>query len=195
MSSYDLCLASQSPRRRELLTQIGVRYKVVQVDVEEIRQPAESPIEYVQRLARDKSHAGFQVGDGLPTLGADTIVEYRGKVLEKPENKSDFMAMFQLLSGQCHQVHTAICITHNNAAQVKVNSTDVYFRPIEQVEIEEYWQTGEPKDKAGGYGIQGLGGIFVDRIVGSYSSVVGLPITETAILLKEFNVPIWQHES
>jgi septum formation protein len=190
-STFDLFLASQSPRRRELLEQIGVRFSVVDVDVPEIKQTNESPADYVQRLAQSKAQAGWELNKTHPTLGADTIVVLQDKVLEKPDSEAHAAEILQLLSGQTHQVITAVAIVNAEKTRVIVNVTDVSFRQISQPEIEDYWQSGEPRDKAGAYGIQGLGGIFVKAIRGSYSSVVGLPLYETASLLKEFDVPVW----
>ncbi len=192
MDDFDLYLASKSPRRRELLSQIGVRYKVVSVNVPEEPGDSEPPQAYVERLAVDKAHAGVTQTSGLPVLGSDTIVVHRGRILEKPENREQGISMLLDLSESTHSVLTSVCVSDGNRSHVKVNATSVGFRKIDEREATSYWNTGEPADKAGGYGIQGLGSIFVSTISGSYSAVVGLPLTETAELLTEFSVPIWQ---
>jgi septum formation protein len=188
---YDIYLASKSPRRRALLEQIGVRYCLIDVDVPEIQEPKESSSDYVVRLAQTKAKAGWDINKDKPALGADTIVVLRDKVLEKPESEASALAMLQALSGKTHQVMTAVSLYTENKSRVVLNTTDVTFRPIDRNEIVRYWQRGEPKDKAGAYGIQGLGGIFVKEIKGSYSSVVGLPVFETAALLQEFGIAVW----
>jgi len=187
----DLYLASQSPRRRELLLQIGVRFDVVSVEVPEVRAQSEAPEEYVQRLAQEKAQAGTVQKQGKPVLGADTIVVLGNKVLEKPETAEQGINMLMSLSSQSHQVMTAVCICDGDRQQLRLNRTLVRFRPIQLSEAQRYWRTGEPTDKAGGYGIQGLGAVFVDSINGSYSSVVGLPLLETSQLLKAFRIPFW----
>jgi septum formation protein len=187
----DLYLASQSPRRRELLTQIGVRFDVISLDVPEERDQSETPEDYVQRLAQDKAQAGAAMMQGKPVLGADTIVVLGNKVLEKPETAERGINMLMSLSAQTHQVMTAVCLCDGDRQQLRLNRTLVRFRPIQLSEAQRYWRTGEPLDKAGGYGIQGLGAVFVDMINGSYSSVVGLPLLETSQLLKAFRIPFW----
>lgn len=187
----DIYLASQSPRRRELLSQIGVKFDLITVDVPEERAEGEVPEAYVQRLALEKARAGAAIKSDKPVLGADTIVVLGNKVLEKPQSAEAGITMLLSLSGQSHQVMTAVCLCHNEREQIKLNRTLVRFRPIQLSEAQRYWRTGEPADKAGGYGIQGLGAVFVDSINGSYSSVVGLPLLETAQLLQAFRIPIW----
>ena len=194
-----LYLASQSPRRRELLTQIGVQHQVLSVSVEECRDKDESPLDYVRRLACEKSAAGWQALETrelapAPVLGADTIVVCNGQVMEKPADEAHAIAMLRQLSGSVHQVFTAVAITCGEVQKAVVSKTDVTFTEISDVEASRYWQTGEPQDKAGGYGIQGAGALFVERIEGSYSGVVGLPLFETRQLLNEFDVSVWQFE-
>lgn len=194
-----LYLASQSPRRRELLSQIGVQYSILSVNVEERRGAEESPQDYVSRLACDKSEAGWHklsTLDGLeaPVLGADTIVVLQGKVLEKPVDEADAIRMLLALSGQVHEVFTAVAVTSgSNQASVLCRS-EVLFGEITQAQALAYWHTGEPRDKAGAYGIQGAGAVFVEKIIGSYSAVVGLPLFETKKLLNEFDIRVWQFE-
>lgn len=196
----DLYLASQSPRRRELLTQIGVRHALIAVNVPEILTADERPAAYVQRLARTKAQTGYTeaLRQGLlprPVLGADTIVVCDEKILEKPADADAAAAMLRQLSGRSHEVLTAVALCSGERLEQALAITEVRFRWIEDAEINAYWQTGEPRDKAGGYAIQGLGAVFVSAINGSYSNVVGLPIETTLKLLQEFGVPWWQvHE-
>ncbi|MFT7387871.1 MAG: septum formation protein [Candidatus Endobugula sp.] len=179
-------LASQSPRRRELLEQIGVDYKTLKVEVEETQRKDELPTEYVQRLSCDKAKAGAALKQDSPVLGADTIVVLNEKVLEKPTSEQNAIDMLLRLSGNTHSVMTAITMVMGDRIETRMNVTSVRFRPISEAEAIEYWHTGEPKDKAGGYGIQGKAAIFVEEIRGSYSSVVGLPLFETAQLVSVF---------
>lgn len=190
-------LASQSPRRRELLQQIGVPYEVVSASVLEQPLQNESADTYVQRLALEKAQAGFafivqKAMSPKPVLGADTIVVSDGVILEKPRDQIQFRQMLQSLAAKTHQVMTAVALVDAANAKVLLSTTSVSFRSIDMAEIDAYWDTGEPCDKAGGYGIQGLGSVFVQRIEGSYSGVVGLPIEQTVTLLKEFGVSWWQ---
>ncbi len=200
-SQVAIYLASQSPRRREILQQIGVQFTLVSVDVAEFRSQGEAPLEYVQRLARDKALAGLAAltqntrvaeGQRAVVLGADTIViSPAGDVLEKPADCQQCVEMLQALSGQTHRVATAISVVDGQKQATQVSQTSVTFRELSTCECVDYWHTGEPQDKAGGYAIQGLGAIFVESIQGSYSGVVGLPIETLWPLLKEFSVPWW----
>ena len=190
MSQPSIYLASQSPRRRELLDQIGVSYQVVSVDVEEQRQAGESPGDYVCRLAREKAQAGLQMYADRPTLGADTIVVLGGQVFEKPRSEQEATDMLMALSGNTHEVMTAVNMSHSQQSETIVSVTSVTFRTISDAEARAYWLTGEPKDKAGGYGIQGLGSVFVSQIRGSYSCIVGLPLFETSALLARFGLDL-----
>lgn len=187
-----LVLASSSPRRRELLQQIGVEFDVRVCPVDETPLPAEDPQAYVRRLAIIKAQASVQADDQRPVLGADTTVVCDGQILGKPENLADAQRILGMLSGRYHQVLTAIALVHGKSVLSEVVSTDVLFRTISPAEIEQYWASGEPCDKAGAYGIQGKGAVFVSRIEGSYSAVVGLPLAETAALLTKSGVPLWQ---
>jgi len=190
----DLILASASPRRLELLEQIGVRAETLPVDLDERVLPDELPREFVRRLACEKAQAGFARSQGnRPALGSDTAVVLNGRIMGKPVDKADAAEMLQALSGQVHQVMTAVAVTDGQRTAVDVVVTDVHFNDITSAQAQAYWASGEPCDKAGGYGIQGLGAIFVRHISGSYSAVVGLPLSETATLLSDFNVPVWQH--
>ncbi|MEO0442402.1 MAG: nucleoside triphosphate pyrophosphatase [Pseudomonadota bacterium] len=185
----DLYLASQSPRRRELLEQIGVRFSVVTINVKEHHAPGESPRSYVQRLSLQKATAGAQQHSDKPVLGADTIVVLGGQVMEKPRTQEQAVDMLMRLSDCTHQVMTSVSVCTPTRAESRLNISQVTFRPIASSEAIAYSQTGEPQDKAGAYGIQGLGALFVKEIRGSYSSVVGLPLLETSALLKIFEVP------
>lgn len=182
-----LYLASGSPRRRELLTLLDVLFEVLKTEVEEQRKPEESAQQYVQRLAQDKARAGVSVApQDLPVLGADTIVVLNGQVLEKPRDKAHAQQILSALSGQQHQVITAVSLADRKNMLSAMVVTDVTFRVLSQLEISDYIATGEPMDKAGAYGIQGKGGCFVRSITGSYHAVVGLPLVETHELLSHF---------
>lgn len=192
-----LYLASKSPRRRELLQQIGVPHQVIAADVAEVPRTQESPRDYVQRLAREKAEAGYANVQRLqlalkPVLGADTIVVINNEILEKPRSAAHAAAMLRQLAGTTHEVMTAVALVDATKVSVKLSLTEVTFRALTEAEIAAYWLTGEPCDKAGGYGIQGLGAVFVQQIHGSYSGVVGLPIAQTLELLQEFSLPWWQ---
>ncbi|MGO4999778.1 Maf family protein [Oceanisphaera sp. W20_SRM_FM3] len=182
-------LASGSPRRRELLAQLNVPFELVLPQVVECQQAGETAEQYVQRLARDKALAGAALAviserQALPVLGGDTIVVLDGEVLEKPRDQADGMNMLRRLSGRSHQVLTAMALTKAGQVSEVLVATEVTFRVLNDADIARYWASGEPADKAGGYGIQGLAGSFVARINGSYSAVVGLPLVETHYLLQ-----------
>ncbi|CFR10408.1 MULTISPECIES: Maf family protein [Yersinia] len=182
-----LYLASGSPRRRELLALLDVPFEVLKTEVEEQRQPEESAQEYVLRLAQDKARAGVMVApQDLPVLGADTIVVLNGQVLEKPRDAEHAQQILSALSGQQHQVITAVSLADRQDVLSVMVVTDVTFRVLSHFEISKYIATGEPMDKAGAYGIQGKGGCFVRSITGSYHAVVGLPLVETHELLSHF---------
>ncbi|WP_409523282.1 Maf family protein [Nitrincola sp. MINF-07-Sa-05] len=187
-----LILASASPRRSELLTQIGVKHRKLAVDICEDKLPDETAMQYVERLAREKARAGFKLaGCGRPALGSDTSVVIDGQVLGKPVDEQDAVSMLMQLSGRVHQVMTAVAVCDGDRLLSQVVTTDVTFVTLTQAQCRLYWQSSEPCDKAGAYGIQGLGAVFVASISGSYSAVVGLPLMETARMLAEFDVPVW----
>lgn len=193
MSPFVVYLASQSPRRRELLAQIGIAHRVVVVDIDESLRRGELPADYVQRLAREKAAAGWQhvIEGGLEraaVIGADTAVVIDGDILGKPADEAAAMAMLQRLSGRCHEVLTGVAVQADNSVSVAMSCTRVWFRALERTEIQAYWASGEPCDKAGAYGIQGFAAKFIERIDGSYSGVVGLPLYETAQLLKKIGI-------
>lgn len=184
-----LCLASGSPRRAELLTQLGYAFSVVKPNIPEQQQAGEDARAYVARLAREKAQAGLQLAaQGCVVLGSDTLLLLDQQVLEKPLDQGHFEQMFQQLSGRTHQVLTAVAVTDGEQVAEVVVCTEVSFKTLTHDEITTYWATGEPADKAGGYGIQGMGGRFVTHISGSYFAVVGLPLYETDLLLQQFNV-------
>lgn len=187
-------LASGSPRRRELLTQIGVAFDLLPAAIDETPLPAEAPAAYVERLAREKAQAGHAQLRGAAgvVLGADTAVILADQILGKPRDKADALAMLAALSGKVHQVLTAVAVTDGHRCETRCVATSVHFTSISPRRAEAYWDSGEPADKAGGYAIQGLGAIFVERIEGSYSAVVGLPLLECARLLEDFAIPCWQ---
>jgi len=188
-------LASGSPRRRELLQQIGVTFRVIGADLDETALQGESPLAYVSRLAQAKAGVGWERSRDLgtaPVLAADTAVVLDAKILGKPANMDDAMAMLLELSGRAHQVLTAVALRTAAGTEVKVSHSKVEFRPIDRSEARAYWETGEPADKAGAYAIQGYAAIFVSDLKGSYSGVMGLPLFETAALLEAAGVTCWR---
>lgn len=190
-----LYLASSSPRRRELLTQIGLPFHIVPASIDETPEAGELAYAYVERLARSKALAGLnflaQRAD-VCVLGADTAVVLDGRILGKPVDRDDALAMLQALSSREHEVLTAVAVADRDRCEARVVSSRVTFRAVSAEEAERYWETGEPQDKAGGYAIQGLAAVFVSRVEGSYSAVVGLPLCETSALLADFSIPSWQ---
>lgn len=206
MEKKHLVLASGSPRRKELLSQLGYEFSVRVTDVEECKHAQETAEEYVKRLSLDKALAALSLlkdnpserqhvvpssdtvvlGSDIVVLGSDTVVVSQGQVLEKPTDFADSKRMLTQLANERHQVMTAVSVVSEEKQRTEIIITDVWFKPLSEKEIEQYWQTGEPCDKAGSYGIQGLGGRFVTRIEGSYYAVVGLPLFETDQLLQEF---------
>jgi septum formation protein len=181
-----LVLASQSPRRQEILRNAGIDFTVRSANVEEIRGETETPAEYVRRLARAKAQA-VTAGDSEIVLGADTVVLVRGQVLEKPRDAADAEAMLRALSGRDHQVLTGICLRTARRTVEDSAVTRVHFRALDDREIAEYIASGEPMDKAGAYAIQGLASKFIDRIEGCYFNVVGLPVALVHKHLKELS--------
>jgi len=179
-----LYLASQSPRRRELLEQISVPYKVVRVDVDETWHPEESAEDYVQRIALAKAGAGRELYPGQPVLGADTSVVLDDKPMGKPRDKQDCLEMLLALSGREHRVLSGVSLMHEKT-HYRLSESQVQFRPISGDEAAAYWDTGEPADKAGAYAIQGLAACFIRHISGSYSGIMGLPLYETNEILIE----------
>lgn len=185
-----IVLASASPRRRELLEQIGVTYRVVVADVDESPWTGETPEQYVLRVAAAKSAEAARMANDadLPVLAADTAVVVDGDILGKPEHCEQAAAMLRRLSGRSHRVLTGMSLRYGQQHWHALSETVVYFRALQETEILAYWQTGEPRDKAGAYAIQGYAALFVERIEGSFSGVVGLPLFETAELLRKAGV-------
>ncbi|MFO8045166.1 MAG: Maf family protein [Halomonas sp.] len=185
-----LCLASASPRRRDLLASIGVDVEVRPVDIDETPLPGEIATAYVSRLASEKALAGAGLST-LPTLGSDTAVVCDGEILGKPEGSEHAASMLRRLSGRAHQVLTAVTVSGPAGVLTACVTTRVTMREITEDEIVAYWASGEPADKAGAYAIQGLAAVFVERLEGSHSAVVGLPLFETAALLRRQGVAVW----
>ncbi|MGH8231288.1 MAG: Maf family protein [Steroidobacteraceae bacterium] len=199
LSSPEVILASASPRRTELLHQIGVAHRVVPAQVDERRAAGESVEAYVRRLATSKvlevqtalmAVTGADASVGYAVLGADTAVVIDDMLLGKPRDRDDALAMLGRLSGRTHQVLTAVALAATQGVQCVLSRSEVRFRQLSERERAAYWDSGEPRDKAGAYAIQGLGAQFVEELRGSYSGVVGLPLFETARLLSEAGVPM-----
>ncbi|HFD81659.1 MAG TPA: septum formation inhibitor Maf [Gammaproteobacteria bacterium] len=186
-----IVLASASPRRRELLRQIGVRFRQQVAEIDESRRRNEGLRDYVTRLALEKARAVARLGDAgaLPVLGADTIVALGDRALGKPAGPEQAREMLSALSGRSHEVMTAVALAGSGEA-LALSVSRVWFRPLTEQEIEDYWRSGEPRDKAGAYAIQGLGAVFVERLEGSYSGVMGLPLYETARLLQDSGIQL-----
>jgi septum formation protein len=188
-SSPMLHLASQSPRRRELLARLGLAFGVLDIDVAERRQPTEAPEDYVRRVAREKAGAGLlqvmQAPDGL-VIGADTEVVLGNEVFGKPRDASDAAAMLRRLSGRTHRVLSAVSVVSAGREMQALSESEVTFAELGDAAIDAYVASGEPEGKAGGYAIQGIAQMFIPRLSGSYSGVMGLPLFETAQLLRAF---------
>ncbi|HSN21242.1 MAG TPA: Maf family protein [Usitatibacter sp.] len=195
-------LASRSPRRRELLAQIGVKFEPLlfregprqDADTDESARPGEQADDYVRRVAEAKARAAWQrvlMRRGLrrmPVLAADTTVALEGEILAKPADRGEAERMLRLLSGTRHRVLTAVAVGFEQHFEIAVSESLVTFAALDEARIQAYVQSGEPHDKAGGYAIQGRAGAFVERLEGSYSGVMGLPLYETANLLRLFGV-------
>lgn len=183
-----LILASQSPRRQAFLEQLGYRFSCQPADIDETPLANEAPTDYVNRLAIEKAQVVSNHHRHAVVIGSDTIVALGNELLGKPLDFADYRRMLLALSGKVHQVHTGVAVVRGDEVKSVVVTTQVTFKSLTEQEIENYWHTGEPQDKAGAYGLQGIGGQFVVTIDGSYSAVVGLPLYETAELLTAFNV-------
>ena len=185
MNPRTIILASRSPRRVELLAQLGIRAEIIPADIDESCMPDEDPARYVQRLAMAKAQAiHTQYGQrGLPILAADTTVALGSEILGKPADAAEAMAMLTRLSGSLHEVHTAVAVMQQGQVQCLLNTTRVHMMSVPIDVLAEYVASCEPMDKAGAYGIQGRAGAWIARIEGSYSGVMGLPLHETAQLL------------
>ena len=189
-----LYLASQSPRRKQLLEQLGVAFDLLQVDVPEVRRPDESAEDYVSRVARAKAQAGFSAvrdrNDTAIVLGADTEVVLDDRVFGKPRDAEDAMSMLRALSGRTHRVISTVYCMADSREQAATSISDVRFAELGETEMQAYAATGEPLGKAGAYAIQGRAAVFIEHLSGSYSGVVGLPLHETVRLLKAFGVRV-----
>jgi len=192
MTAFDIYLASASPRRKELLAQIGVQFRQIEVEIDEVMERSESPEAFVCRMALEKARAGTRLrprGDIRPVLGADTVVVVDDSVLGKPCDRTHGLEMLAMLSGRTHTVMSGVSLVADSEA-VRCNASQVTFRKIGEEERTAYWDTGEPAGKAGAYAIQGLGAVFVSALGGSYSGVMGLPLFETAALLNDAGIDV-----
>lgn len=188
-----LCLASASPRRQALLRQIGVPFVVDVADLDESQQPGEAPDSYVERLAQAKALVVWERrGGDLPVLGADTTVVVDGTILGKPSDEQEAVTMLARLSGRQHLVLTSVALTSSDGLQQRTSLSKVSFRATTTAERQAYWRSGEPLGKAGGYAVQGFGAVFIEFLQGSYSGVMGLPLHDTAELLRAAGIPYWQ---
>jgi septum formation protein len=185
-------LASASPRRGQLLDQLGVRYCVVPQSVDETPHPGEASALFVERLALEKARAGWADVQGarVPVLGADTCIVADGAILGKPRDREHGLALLASLAGRTHQVLSAVALVQGGREAVRLSASRVTLRPMSAGEREAYWASGEPVDKAGAYAIQGKGAVLVSHLEGSYSGVMGLPLFETAQLLEQFGIAI-----
>jgi septum formation protein len=188
MTSARIILASQSPRRRELLTLVGIPHEVRPADLDERVLPGEAPAPHAERLARAKAEAVAANEPEAIVIGADTIVVLDGDILGKPRDAGDAAAMLHRLSGRTHTVLTAVAVTRNGRTVSGVESVEVTFRPVTREQIDAYIATGEPMDKAGAYGIQGFGAVIVERVHGDYFAVMGLALGRLVGLLEQVGV-------
>lgn len=187
--SRPLILASGSPRRKQLLSQLGLTFDVRVSDIDETPLDTESPVDYVERLSREKAASvSSQVESETIVLAADTTVVLEGNILGKPESKEHGVNMLMALSGTSHQVLTGVSVIGSERIRTLSVETEVRFRTLTRSEVLWYWDTGEPQDKAGSYGLQGIGAAFVESLSGSYSNVIGLPLSETIDLLRDYGV-------
>ncbi len=184
-----LVLASKSPRRRQLLQALGLQFTIRSADIDETPHPGEAVTDLVLRLAASKATA-VSSGDADLVIGADTEVVLDGRAFGKPQDENDALRMLAALSGRSHQVLTGVAVCGHGRVETALSATEVRFRDIDPDEARRYWQTGEPRGKAGAYAIQGRGGLFVEAIAGSYSGVVGLPVFETTDLLRRFGFDV-----
>jgi len=187
-----LCLASVSPRRRELLAQIGVPHIVTGADIDETALTGETPRDYVVRMARQKALTVRDKGETLPVLAADTTVVLDDVIYGKPADRADGIAMLRRLSGRTHEVLTAVAFADLRGVLLRLSVSSVRFRDLTVEECAAYWETGEAHDKAGSYAVQGAAAVFIESLSGSYSGVMGLPLFETAELLRVAGVPYWR---
>lgn len=190
MQIPELHLASASPRRREILQALGLRFSYAGVDVDERRQQGEAAADLVLRLAREKAAAARAAGQGGAIIAADTVVVLGNRVFGKPRSKQDALSMLAELSGRTHEVLTGVVVSHGDSEQQVLSRSRVCFREIAASEAAAYWASGEPRDKAGSYAIQGLAAVFVTDLQGSHSGVIGLPVCETATLLGNIGIHV-----
>jgi len=196
---HKLVLASGSPRRKQLLEQLGLQFRIEKPDVDESVVPGETAKTYVTRLSREKADAVLgRVDAGCVIVAADTTVEIDSEILSKPESREEGIAMLTKLSGRVHRVYTGVTVLSDAPVNSREETffvktfcveTKVQFRPLNRIEIECYWESGEPRDKAGGYGLQGQGAVFVDSLDGSYTNVIGLPLAETVVSIRAAGIP------
>ena len=201
MIGPQIYLASQSPRRRTLIEQLGIPYQTISVEVDELHQAGELPADFVARLASEKAQAGWQLvaEQAIPVVGADTCIVLDQQIVGKPENKRQGIELLKRYSGNTHQVVTGVAMVGPGSRvrgapivqQVRVSASLVTFRVVTDRECEQYWQTGEPEGKAGGYAIQGKAAVFIEKIEGSYSGVMGLPLFEFSELISEFGIQLF----
>lgn len=194
MQQTGVYLASLSPRRYELLNQLGIAFEILSVAVDETPLKGELPSCYVSRLALAKARAGQESLQGkplLPVLGADTIVVVDELILGKPRDRNEGLAVLAALSGRAHRVLSAVALVKGDREAVRVQESRVCFRTLSSAECRAYWDTGEPADKAGGYAVQGRAAAFISELQGSYSGVMGLPLFETTELLREFGICVF----
>ncbi|MEE3278232.1 MAG: nucleoside triphosphate pyrophosphatase [Pseudomonadota bacterium] len=192
MSEAQFVLASRSPRRADLLRNVGFKFLIEPAGIDESITLGEGPRNYVRRMARSKA---THIRSDLAVLGADTVVNVDGEVLGKPADRDQAISFLDTLSGREHEVVTAVAISLRDRIEVVDVVTKVRFRDLKPGEAARYWDTGEPVDKAGGYGLQGVGAVFVDVVTGSYSAVIGLPLVETERLLSSFGVDTWRNRT
>ncbi|WP_455365282.1 Maf family protein [Kaarinaea lacus] len=201
MIGPQIYLASQSPRRRALIEQLGIRYQALDVEIDESPRPGETPREFVVRVASEKACAGWQMvaEQAIPVVGADTCIVLDQQIIGKPENREQCIDLLKSYSGRAHQVITGVAIVGSDCDRhgverlqhVRVSESTLTFRHLSTDECEQYWQTGEPVGKAGGYAIQGKAAVFIEKLEGSYSGVMGLPLFEFAELISLFGIQIF----
>ena len=192
MSDAPFGLASGSRRRAGLFRSVGFESFIEPADIDESINPGEEPRDYVGRMARSKATHAYT---DLAVLGADTIVLVDGEVLGKPVDRGQAISFIDTLSGREHEVVTAVAISLRGRVEIAVVAAKVHFRNLKSGEASRYWDTGEPFDKAGSYGLQRVGGVFVEKVIGSYSAVIGLPLGEAEGLLSSFGVDTWRNRT
>ncbi len=188
---HSVLLASSSPRRVSLLQQVGLMFETMSPDVDESLVAGEMPVNYVERLSKSKAAAGLIHRPTYVVIAADTVVALGDEVIGKPRDRANGIEMLMRLSGTTHRVLTGVTVASAAESRTKVVASDVSFRAVSDDEAYAYWHTKEPADKAGGYGLQGIGSIFVEKIHGSPSAVIGLPMLETELMLKHFGIDTW----